>query len=115
MAARPLPLQQQYRLPPEYGDSELPLRLTGNEEDQRRGLNRAEHLRATPDLDFPRLFRRRNNAESLNSGIEDSLYWTRAHSVGAIAQEADLFGFALGLNAPSWHRHRKRDAARAAP
>jgi hypothetical protein len=47
-------------------------------------------------------------------GIEDSLYWTRAHSVGALAQEADLIGLALGLNALSWHRHRKRDAARAA-
>ncbi len=99
-----------YSLPPEYGGKDLRLRLSGNEEDESRGLNRAEHLRAIPpsDPDFPGLFRRRNDAESLNRGIEDSFYWTRAHSVGAVAQEADLFGFGLGLNALTWHRHRKR-------
>jgi hypothetical protein len=52
--------------------------------------------------------RRRNDAESLNRGLEDTLYWGRAHSVGHVAQEADLLGFGLGLNALSWHRHRKR-------
>ncbi len=104
-----------YRLPPEYGSGELRVRLTGTEEDERRGLNRAEHLRAIPpsDPDFSGLFRRRNDAESLNRGIEDSLYWTRAHSVGAPAQEADLIGFALGLNALSWHRHYKRQTLAA--
>ena len=40
---------------------------------------------------------------------------TRAHSVGAVALKADLLGFALSLNALSRHRHRKREAARAAP
>jgi hypothetical protein len=66
-----------------------------------------------PTPDFQGLFRRRNEAESLNRGIEDSLYWRRAHSVGAVAQEADLLGFALGLNALSWHRHRHRRRERA--
>jgi len=105
-----------YRLPSEYGGGELRVRLTGNQEDEHCGLNRAEHLRAIPpfDPDFHRLFRRRNDAESLNRGIEDSFYWTRAHSVGHVAQEADLLGFGLGLNALSWHRHRKRKAALAA-
>lgn len=106
-----------YKLPPEYGGGQLRLRLTGNQEDEQRDLNRAENLRAIPpsDPDFHGLFRRRNDAESLNRGIEDSLYSTRAHSVGAVAQEADLLGFALGLNALSRYRHRKREAARAAP
>lgn len=106
-----------YKLPPEYGGGTCRLRLTGNEEDASRGLNRAERLRAIPpsDPDFQGLFRRRNDVESLNRGIEDSLYWHRAHSVGAVAQEADLLGFALGLNALSRYRHRKREAARAAP
>jgi hypothetical protein len=62
---------------------------------------------------FHRLFPRRNDAESLNRALEDSLYWGRAHSVGATAQEADLLGFALGLNALSWHRHRRRQALAA--
>jgi hypothetical protein len=45
----------------------------------------------------------------------DTLYWRRAHSVGHRAQDADLLGFALGMNALSWHRHRKRkDSAAAA-
>lgn len=106
-----------YKLPPEYGGGQVRLRLTGNDEDAKRGLNRAERLRAIPpsDPDFQGLFRRRNDVESLNRGIEDSLYWSRAHSVGAVAQEADLLGFAIGLNALTRHRHRKREAARAAP
>jgi hypothetical protein len=48
------------------------------------------------------------------AGLEDTLYWRRAHSVGDVAQEADLLGFALGLNALTQHRHRKRRPASAA-
>jgi hypothetical protein len=66
-------------------------------------------LRAIPpsDPDFTRLNRRRNDAESINRGPQDTLYLGRAHSVGHVAQEADLLGFGLGMNALSWHRHRK--------
>jgi len=105
-----------YQLPSEYGGGELPVRLYENEEDRTRGLNRAEHLRAIPptDPDFPSLNARRNDAESINRAIEDTLYWRRAHSVGRVAQEADLLGFGLGINALSWHRHRKRKEAPAA-
>ncbi len=72
----------------EYGGGELRIRHSGNDEDARRGLNRAEHLRPIPpsDPDFHGLFRRRNDAESLNRALEDSFYWTRAHSVGALPQ-----------------------------
>ena len=104
-----------YRLLPEYRTRELHLRLHGNDEDQRRGLNRAEHLRAIPpsDPDFKRLNRRRNDSESINRGLQDTLYLGGAHSVGHVAQEADLLGFGLGLNALSWHRHRNRVPAAA--
>ena len=99
----------EYELPDEHGDKPLRLRLHGNEQDDERGLNRAEHLRAIPpsDPDFKTLNRRRNDAESINRGLQDTLYLGRAHSVGHVAQEADLLGFGLGLNALSWHRHRK--------
>jgi hypothetical protein len=55
-----------YRLPPEYGRGEVPVRLYENEADRSRGLNRAEHLRAIPpsDPDFRGLNARRNDAES---------------------------------------------------
>ena len=101
----------EYQLPPEYRAAKaLRLRLHGNEEDDRRGLNRAEHLRAIPptDPDYRTFSARRVDAESVNRGLSDTLYWRRAHSVGHTAQDSDLLGFGLGMNALSWHRHRKR-------
>lgn len=100
----------EYLLPAEYRGEKLRLRLHGNEQDERRGLNRAEHLRAIPpgDVNFRRLNRKRNDAESINRGLQDTFYWRRSPSVGHVAQEADLLGFGLGLNALSMHRHRKR-------
>jgi hypothetical protein len=41
-------------------------------------------------------------------------HWGRAHSVGHVAQDTDLLGFGLGMNALSWHRHRKRRGVPAA-
>ncbi|HUF76437.1 MAG TPA: hypothetical protein VMM35_09170 [Longimicrobiales bacterium] len=107
----------EYALPPEYrAVKPLRLRLHGNEDDARRDLNRTEHLRAIPpgDMDFRKLNRRRNDAESINRALEDTFYWGRAHSVGRVAQDADLLGFGLGMNALSWHRHRKRAGLPAA-
>lgn len=107
----------EYELPPEYRAARpLRLRLHGDEEDSRRGLNRAEHLRAIPptDPDYPTFSGRRVDAESVNRKLSDTLYWRRAHSVGHVAQDADLLGFALGMNALSWHRHRKREDGAAA-
>ncbi len=67
----------EYQLPEEHGGGEVRIRLTGNDQDRRRKLNRAERVRAIPppDPDFSMLFRRRNDAESMNRGLEDSLYW----------------------------------------
>jgi hypothetical protein len=107
----------EYALPAKYSASKpLRLRLHGNQADQTKDLNRTEHLRAIPpgDSDFTTLNRRRNDAESINRALEDTFYWGRAHSVGHIAQDADLLGFGLGMNALSWHRHRKRSGLTAA-
>jgi hypothetical protein len=101
-----------YAMPTEGGDRHIRVRLNGNDEDARRGLNRAEHLRAYAPSDpaYERLMPKRNNAESMNSRLKRTLPGGRAHSVGHIAQEADLLGFQLGLNALSRHRHRRRRA-----
>jgi hypothetical protein len=105
------------RLPEHLGGGTIRVRTTGNDEDEARGLNRAEHLRAIAetDADFPPLKARRLDAESLNKTLEDTLDHGRAHSVGAVAQDADLLGFGLGLNALTWFRNQKRQRARAAP
>jgi hypothetical protein len=106
----------QYRLPPEYGAAEITVRLTGDEEDRHKQLNRAENLRAIPqsDPDFARLFSRRNDAESINRALEDTLYLGRAHSVGHLGQLSDLLGFALMVNALSRARHRARERLKTA-
>jgi hypothetical protein len=91
----------EYELPERYGGGLIRVRLTGNEEDRRRGLNRAENLRAIPpsDPDFKRLYGRRNDAESNNRTVNDTLYGKRAHSVGAAGQDLDMLGYALLSNA----------------
>ena len=101
----------QYRLPIEYGGAEITVRLHGNEDDKKQKLNRAENLRAIPfsDPDFASLYARRNDAESINRGLEDTLYLGRAHSVGHVGQQADLLGFALMVNAITYARHRARE------
>src|SRR4051812_5866813 len=62
-----------------------------------RGLNRTENVRAIPpgDPDFYRLYARRNDSESLNRLMEDSLFIGRAHSLGRSRQLVDLLGWAL--------------------
>jgi hypothetical protein len=109
-------LYNQYQLPPELGGGEITVRLYGNEEDERRGLNRAENLRAIPpsDPDFDRLYARRNDSESLNRALEDALYLGRAQSVGWVRQRTDLLGFALMQNTITWARLRKRKRRSAA-
>ncbi len=107
----------EYQLPEEQGGTTLRLRLHHNVEDESRKLNRAEHLRAIPpdDPDYPTFSARRVDAESVNRRLSDTLYWRRAHSVGHVAQDADLLGFGLGMNTLSWHRHhRRRDLSAAA-
>jgi hypothetical protein len=78
-----------------------------NDEDAARGLNRTENVRATPpgDPDFYRLYARRNDSESLNRLLEDSLFIGRAHSLGRSRQLVDLLGWALLVNSLTLARH----------
>jgi hypothetical protein len=48
------------------------------------------------------------------AGCRTTLHWRRAHSVGHTAQDSDLLRFGLGMNALSWHRHRRRNGMPAA-
>ena len=73
-----------YQLPDRYGDQTITVRLHTNADDTARRFNRAENVRPIPpsDPDFARLYPRRNDAESINRNIEDSLWIGRAHSIG---------------------------------
>lgn len=65
----------------------MTLRIHGDIGDREKRLNRVENLRAIPprDPDFDRLYKRRNDAESINRRIEDTLYLGRAHRVLGIS------------------------------
>jgi hypothetical protein len=91
---------QDYVLPPSYSRGTVTVRLHGNDEDTARGLNRSENVRAIPpgDRDFYKLYARRNDSESLNRLLEDSLYIGRAHSLGHSRQQVEILGWALMVN-----------------
>ena len=89
-----------YELPESHRRRTVSVRLHGDKCDKARRFNRTENVRpiAPSDPDFQRLFRIRNDAESINRGIEDSLYIGRAHSVGHQRQLLNLLGYALIVN-----------------
>jgi hypothetical protein len=89
-----------YALPTPYGGKTVTVRLHSTEADVARRLNRTENVRPIPvsDPHFARLYARRNDAESINRGVVDSLYLGRAHSVGHLRQQANLLGYALMVN-----------------
>ena len=60
------------------------------------------------DPDFKRLYGRRSDAESINRGLEDSLYLRRAHSVGYARQLMNLLGYALMVNSLALDQHHRR-------
>jgi hypothetical protein len=101
-----------YQLPSAYEDQVITVRLHGNDEDQARKLNRTENLRPIPpgDPDFERLFPRRNDAESINRHLDDTMWLGRAHSIGHARQHLNLLGFALCVNSLALHRHCEREA-----
>lgn len=105
-----------YRLPDSHGGGTITVRLHGTPADAARKLNRTENLRPIPpdDPDFKRLYPRRNDAESINRGLDDSLWLGRAHSLGHARQHVDLLGYALMVNGIALHRHAKRRPALAA-
>ncbi len=101
-----------YQLPAEYEHQTITVRLHGNDEDAARKLNRTENLRPIPpgDPDFERLFPRRNDAESINRHLDDTMWLGRAHSIGHARQHLNLLGFALTVNSLALHRHQRHRA-----
>ena len=93
-----------YRLPSSHGGKTVTVRLDTTDDDRVRGFNRTENVRviASTDPDFQGLFRRRNDIESINRGIDDSLYLGRAR------QWVNLLGYALMVNGLAVHRYRAR-------
>jgi hypothetical protein len=99
-----------YRLPARHNHQTITVRLYSNDDDTTRKLNRTENLRAIPpgDPDFERLFPRRNDAESINRHLDDTMWLGRAHSVGHTRQHLNLIGFALTVNSLALHRHQRK-------
>ena len=99
-----------YELPPAYRGQTVTVRLHGNGEDASRKFNRTENVRpiAAGDPDFKKLYARRSDSESINRGLEYSLYLKGAHSVGHARQHVNLLGYALMVNLLTLHQHRRR-------
>jgi hypothetical protein len=104
-----------YRLPDEYGSNVITVRLHGTDDDSKRKFNRTENVRAISpsDPDFTALYKRRNDAESINRALDDTLWLRRAHSVGHHRQHLNLLTYALGVNALAVHRHSRRQGPTA--
>ena len=105
-----------YLLPEGSGGGVVIVRLHGNEEDASRKFNRTENVRVIPpsDPDFKALYARRNDAESINRAIDDSMWLSRAHSEGHARQHLNLIGYALMVNSLALLEHRQRAAPLAA-
>jgi hypothetical protein len=99
-----------YVLPDRFEHQRITVRLHANPEDTARKFNRTENVRPIPpsDPDFARLYPRRNDSESINRNLEDTLWIGRAHSVGHARQLLNLLGYALMVNGLALHRHRRR-------
>lgn len=99
-----------YLLPPHLGAETVTVRLHATDEDRRRRFNRTENVRVIPSSDdaFAPLYARRNDAESINRGIDDSMWLTRAHSVGHRRQHVNLIGYALMVNSLALRKQRLR-------
>ncbi len=98
-----------YRLLDHLGGGVVTVRLHGDASDIARKFNRTENVRPIPpdDPSFPGLFRRRNDAESINRALEDTLWLRRAHSLGHRRQLLNLLGYALMINSLAVARHRQ--------
>jgi hypothetical protein len=101
-----------YQLPPHLGGGNITVRLHGTADDAKRKFNRTENIRPIPatDPDFTRLYRRRNDAESINRALDDTLWLRRAHSVGHERQHLNLLSHALGVNSLALVRYQQRSS-----
>jgi len=105
-----------YVLPEQYGNQRITVRLHADADDAARKFNRTENVRPIPpaDPDFARLYPRRNDSESINRNLEDTLWLGRAHSIGHARQLLNLLGYALMVNGLALHRHQRRRTQLAA-
>lgn len=85
-------------------------RHTADAKDTIRKFNRTENVRPIPPDDpaFDELFRRRNDAESINRALEDTLWLNRAHSLGHRRQLLNLLGYAVMVNSLAVARAQRR-------
>ena len=99
-----------HRLPDDHGGGTITVRLHGNADDAKRKFNRTENLRPIPadDPDFDRLCARRNDAESINRHLDDTLWLGRAHSSGRHRQGLNQLTYALCVNGLALYLHRRR-------
>ncbi|HLF70005.1 MAG TPA: hypothetical protein VI541_03510, partial [Actinomycetota bacterium] len=53
-------------------------------------------------------YAQRNDSEFINRGLDDTLWLTRAHSVGHLRQTMNVLGYALMVNGLTMLEHRRR-------
>lgn len=99
-----------YRLPEVYGGGTITIRLHGDASDVARKFNRTENIRpiAPSDPAFKKIYARRNDSESINRGLDDTMWLSRAHSIGHVRQTVNLLGHALMVNGLTLLEHRRR-------
>jgi len=99
----------EYRVPTTLGAGTIRLRLDRTTDDEDTGFNREEHLRAIPpaDPDHDRLYGRRNDTESGNRLLDDSMLRERAHTVGRRRQLLNLTTWAALRNATAATQHTR--------
>jgi hypothetical protein len=102
-------LYGEYTLPVDLGGGSVRLRLDRTAADVSAGFNREEHLRPIPpgDPDHDRLYGRRNDTESGNRLLDDSMLRERAHTVGWRRQLLNLTTWAALRNASAALQHAR--------
>ena len=116
-ADRPVSLVQRLPAPQAHRRGQITVRLHQNEADRKRRFNRTENVRPIPpsDPDFPRIYGRRNDSESLNRSLKDTLFLGRAHSLGWRRQQVEMLGWAVMVNALTMARHRAAEGGNGIP
>lgn len=96
-----------YEIPAELGGGTIRLRLDQTDGDIAAGFNREEHLRAIApdDPDHAAVYGRRNDSESGNRLLDDSMLRERAHTVGWRRQLLDTIAWAAARNAVAVWQH----------